>query len=235
MDSCLWNSFSSVVLFLKVLLSQQSLDTPFTGGLGSYKLYVLVADHLQRHLALGGSDRPGEVLLSFLYRYGCCGANRNDATTHQTKLSQHRPVEARDGASADLSNVYKLNDCVHLFRLCWERLWERVRDSKQARREVRSLKLKNSLLAIVVCPERLRRDREASLRQLNQSLGRLNTVINPQTQPAPPVVAQRTSTTAPPKKPPIDPRQRAPSNLRDRTLEEIVAGYGVDVEGLTFM
>jgi len=41
-----YKSFSPVVLFLKVLLTQQDLDKPFTGGLGSYKLYVLVAHHV---------------------------------------------------------------------------------------------------------------------------------------------------------------------------------------------
>lgn len=40
------NSFATVVLFLKILLAQQDLDKPFTGGLGSYKLYVLVAHHV---------------------------------------------------------------------------------------------------------------------------------------------------------------------------------------------
>lgn len=42
---CLF-SFASIVLILKVLMVQQSLDKPFTGGLGSYKLYVLVAHHV---------------------------------------------------------------------------------------------------------------------------------------------------------------------------------------------
>jgi len=39
-------SFAPVVLLLKVLLGQQALDKPFTGGLGSYKLYVLVGSHV---------------------------------------------------------------------------------------------------------------------------------------------------------------------------------------------
>jgi hypothetical protein len=222
-----YNSFSTVVLFLKVLLSQQSLDTPFTGGLGSYKLYVLVADHLQRHLTLGGSDRPGEVLLSFLYRYGCCGASRNDSS-HQTRLSQHRPLQALDGASADLSNVFKLDACIQLFRLCWDRLSERVQESRQLKQEA---KRKTSLLAVVICPDRLRREREASLRLLKQSLVRLQPVMNTLA----PSAAKAQAATAQSKKvksPPIDPRQRAPTNRRDRTLEEIVAGYGVDVEDL---
>lgn len=39
-------SFAPIVLILKVLMVQQGLDKPFTGGLGSYKLYVLVAHHV---------------------------------------------------------------------------------------------------------------------------------------------------------------------------------------------
>ena len=43
---CTMSSFSTLVVFLKVLLNQQGLDKPFTGGLGSYALYVLVASHV---------------------------------------------------------------------------------------------------------------------------------------------------------------------------------------------
>ena len=39
-------SFPVVVLVLKILLIQHGLDKPFTGGLGSFKLYVLVASHV---------------------------------------------------------------------------------------------------------------------------------------------------------------------------------------------
>ena len=45
-------SFATVVIFLKILLQQADLDKPFTGGLGSYKLYVLVASHVSSHLHL---------------------------------------------------------------------------------------------------------------------------------------------------------------------------------------
>jgi|AntRauTorckE5430_2_1112549.scaffolds.fasta_scaffold00084_6 hypothetical protein len=41
-----YDSFATVVLFLKILLQQVDLDKPFTGGLGSYRLYVLVAHHV---------------------------------------------------------------------------------------------------------------------------------------------------------------------------------------------
>lgn len=41
-----FDSFATVVLFLKILLQQMDLDKPFTGGLGSFRLYVLVANHV---------------------------------------------------------------------------------------------------------------------------------------------------------------------------------------------
>ena len=47
-----YRSFSPVVLLLKVLLAQQDLDKPFTGGLGSFKLYVLVSHHVSWSLTV---------------------------------------------------------------------------------------------------------------------------------------------------------------------------------------
>jgi DNA polymerase sigma len=41
-----YQSFGPVVLLLKIILAQQDLDKPFTGGLGSFKLYVLVSHHV---------------------------------------------------------------------------------------------------------------------------------------------------------------------------------------------
>lgn len=119
-----------MVLFLKVLLAQHDLDKPFCGGLGSYKLYVLVAYHIQKHLELGGRDRPGEVLLSFLYRFGCAlhsySGTKTPPSTH-TALSRFVPVKCRDGTVADLSNVFLLEHCVSLFRGCSNRLMQNLR------------------------------------------------------------------------------------------------------------
>ena len=118
-------SFSAVVLFLKILLHQHDLDVPFTGGLGSYKLYVLVAYHIQKHLALGGSDNPGEVLLGFLFRYSG-GAKRGT----QTVLNRDTPLKYSADCSADLSNVYRLDSCVELFRACYDCLQSRSREQQ---------------------------------------------------------------------------------------------------------
>ena len=44
------HSFAPLVVLLKMMLSQQGLDKPFTGGLGSYRLYVLVSHHVSQVL-----------------------------------------------------------------------------------------------------------------------------------------------------------------------------------------
>jgi hypothetical protein len=117
------------------------------GGLGSYKLYVIVAHHIQQHLSLGGRDECGEVLLSFLFRYGSRRVVGNHCVHPQarTALSQDDVIETSsrchdDGDNnssssssigcADLSNVYKLEECLHLFGCAWKRLWNSVRKNK---------------------------------------------------------------------------------------------------------
>jgi len=52
--------------FLKVFLSQLDLDRPFTGGLGSFKLYVLLSKHIQSRTRMD----LGSLLMSFLEFYG---------------------------------------------------------------------------------------------------------------------------------------------------------------------
>ncbi len=40
------SSFSPFFLLLKIVMAQKGLDKPYTGGLSSCKLYVLVAYHV---------------------------------------------------------------------------------------------------------------------------------------------------------------------------------------------
>lgn len=58
--------------FLKVYLAQLQLDKPFTGGLGSFKLYLLLAKHIARYGRGKEIDMTnlGLLLLSFLQYYG---------------------------------------------------------------------------------------------------------------------------------------------------------------------
>jgi len=122
-----FDSFAPIVLFLKVLMAQQGFDKPFTGGLGSYKLYVLVAYHLERHLANGGMDHPSEVLISLLFRYGCIGSRYDKTTTTDLEWFQKsEDLIHSDGGMCELTPVFRLSDCVDMFRECHARLFDRI-------------------------------------------------------------------------------------------------------------
>ena len=140
---------------MKILMSQQNLDKPFSGGLGSYKLYVLVAHHIEKHIEQGGRDRPSEILFSLLYRYGC---NKNDSksTTDLLSLQGRGSSISCDEAICDLVPVFKLESCVALFNECYLRLAERL---------MRSGRQRLSFLSSFVDCHRLREAREYSMRR----------------------------------------------------------------------
>ena len=120
-----FDSFAPIVLLLKVIMAQQDFDKPFTGGLGSYKLYVLVAYHIERHLAGGGKDRPSEVLISLLFRYGSIGADHDEATTNLEQLQNRDTSIASDGGLCELAPIFRLGECINMFRECHRRLSDR--------------------------------------------------------------------------------------------------------------
>eukprot|EP00854_Cymbomonas_tetramitiformis_P012221 gene12221-14432_t len=65
--------FRPVAVTLKVILAHHKLDKPFTGGLGSYKLYVMLATLLDGVKSDGLALRtgtPGAFLRTFLRKYG---------------------------------------------------------------------------------------------------------------------------------------------------------------------
>jgi hypothetical protein len=112
-------------------MNQQGLDKPFTGGLGSYKLYVMVAYHIENHIANGGNDRPSEILISLLFRFGCAGSryplgsSGGKLTTDLVHLGNSCQTLTCDGGMCELSTVFRLPDCVDMFRECHERLTDR--------------------------------------------------------------------------------------------------------------
>jgi hypothetical protein len=211
----LLHSFATVILVLKVLLAQQDLDKPFTGGLGSYKLYVLLAHHLQEHLALGGLDRPAEVLVSFLFRYGCVkGHNVDDRV--RTRLSQDVALEDKNGCVADLSNVFLLTHCVDLFKNCWMRLW------KLARR-FEDKEVDESLLTHLVDPSRLHRERQQCLRTAEKSAGKLR---RPATNGTAQALGNTRKSSPAPQKSPASQKSAAVAP-QEASAEQLMASYGV--------
>jgi hypothetical protein len=117
-------SFATVVLFLKILLNQQGLDKPFTGGLGSYKLYVMVCHHVsprnlvhcrpQRH-------RPTSCCSQFVPFDSSRDICRWAATTNPAKFWQasfidladirvpQNPIKSPITAPARLPRIARLN------------------------------------------------------------------------------------------------------------------------------
>lgn len=82
--------------FLKVFLQQLHLDKPFTGGLGSFKLYVLITQHCLRSPQLiEDKDDPnlGLLLLTFLQYYGQKKHLHSETTIH---LSLPQPAKIKN-------------------------------------------------------------------------------------------------------------------------------------------
>jgi hypothetical protein len=143
---------------------------PFEGGLGSYKLYVLVAHHIEKHLEQGGTDRPGEVLLSFLFRYGKVTRSYNGDSVSgvfRTQLSITSMIEC-GGGCADLSNVYLIQNCLRLFDIAWHRLQSKLVSSRGHPPP--------SLLDSLVDSALLRRERDQRMHFANLTLNTTNYV-----------------------------------------------------------
>jgi hypothetical protein len=209
-----------------VLLAQQKLDTPFEGGLGSYKLYVLVAYHIERHLEHGGLDRPGEVLLSFLFRYGKVRRSYGGDSvgdSFRTCLSVTSTIDCA-GGSADLSNVYLIAHCLKLFDASWYRLQDKLKSSKEK---------PSSLLDSLIDAARLRHDREKrmQLSQLTLCQYRTHSYVKTSAQEQRPHGSISSHLPGPDVGGNDRPRtsDRFPTDL---TAEELVAGYRLNADFL---
>jgi len=111
-------------VLLKILLQQTNLDKPFSGGLGSYKLYVMIAHHYKSHMALGGGSSAAEILLSFLYRYSDIDSEYLDRGT-KNEMSESTLIRC-DGGEADLKTGIKVERCASLFGVCYHRIMQRL-------------------------------------------------------------------------------------------------------------
>ena len=97
-------TFAHVVVALKLLLAQYDLDRPFMGGLGSYRIYVMVAYYLEREDDDDDDESLARVLLGFLARFGVEEPPPRDDV-----------LRTEGDGEADLSGVYRLDDCVECF------------------------------------------------------------------------------------------------------------------------
>jgi hypothetical protein len=161
-------------------LHQHKLNVPSSGGLGSFKLSVLLAAHIEQHLSYGGLDKPGEVLLTFLFRYGCGDVNthshatipnqvsvlRKDTVVTTTKIPYRPTTFHYQPASANLSNVRLLQDIVALFQLTWTALTQRIHSSNSQNSSQPYI----SFLDNIIDSHHLQQYRQICLKQVNDML-----------------------------------------------------------------
>jgi len=201
---------------LKILLSQQGLDKPFTGGLGSYALYVLVANHIERHLALGGDDNPAEALYTFFFRYGGVQhSNSKIPSSSRTVLSQTAIIETQDGGSADMKSCFQIENCISIFEACWRMLQKRLKGA---------FNQKSSIVQYMIDAAKLELGRSQTKKQADMKLREVfgekiivdDKKINPSLTRAI-----------------LEIRREEKSASLDEEAQELIEGYGQKVE--TFM
>lgn len=134
MRRCYSKEFRVVAFFLKMLLHHYDLDKPFTGGIGSYKVYVMVAyvcRRVQKHYqskrrqadgasgpsGLGTNAEPDSafLLLTFLKFFGDeRNLNKQTVITVRGIEEEHMPLSSLP--TAEFEGSFKLDSCCALFR-----------------------------------------------------------------------------------------------------------------------
>jgi hypothetical protein len=96
-------SLVPLVLVLKQFLQEKGLHDPFTGGLSSYALTIMVAAILQPHALERPETQPdlGTLLLTFLRRYG----TRFDTRKYAVVLSINGPFASLAPGGANAAHV----------------------------------------------------------------------------------------------------------------------------------
>ena len=109
------NLFIPLVMFVKTMLWQLCLDVPYTGGLSSFKLYVMVATHLIEERRKNRSLKRLDVLLiSFLNHYGV-NARRTLQRNTVLKVPFTKSV-------VRFQNVRRLSRIIAAFKVAHQRL-----------------------------------------------------------------------------------------------------------------
>jgi len=206
-----FKSFPVLVVLLKVLLSQQGLDKPFTGGLGSYALYVLAASHIEQHLALGGDDNPAELLYTFFFRYGAVKhSNPKISSLFRTELSQDMVIETQDGGSIDMKSCFQVENCVTVFGTCWRILHKRLSGN---------FNHNHSILHFIIDAMKLEIGRSKCKKQVGSKLREI--IIGENNYEATNIVSYLPRPSS---------EQRESDTRDEKEAKELIKGYGQNVE-----
>ncbi|KAF1319583.1 hypothetical protein FI667_g13067, partial [Globisporangium splendens] len=153
LQQVLGKSFMLLVTFLKEFLHQFELDKPFTGGLGSFRLYIMVASlfplekkgNLYVQVVRSSREPPPSVstlLLVFLERFG----NKKNPNYFHNQTVLTLPLFGAD-STVEFSSVFRINDCVDSFAMAHDVLIktkslgsilfeEKLADERQQAREL---------------------------------------------------------------------------------------------------
>jgi hypothetical protein len=103
-----FDGFYAVVLFLKELLNLYDLDKTYAGGIGSFRLYIMVASiYLKKHATKKKTSCTVEILLMFFQVYG------DPSFLYGSRLlSLPSPYECM----VDFEPVFRLEECCALFQ-----------------------------------------------------------------------------------------------------------------------
>ena len=141
---------------------------------------------MEKHKALGGLDRPADVLLSFLFRFGGLdddisaryadllgSQSRHSLRKMTTRLTMDTILFSAKGGEADLSGTYKIDQCVSVFGECFRRLLDVfLRDDNNVRDGgIAAGLLERSYLAYLINADRLKMKRRACLAKAGTSKG----------------------------------------------------------------
>jgi hypothetical protein len=105
--------FTALASFLKIFLGQLELDKPFTGGIGSFKLYVMIAyilESLHKRLTekqlaaqtMQFDDTDTEWVLIMLLKYFGDSSRFNESTVLRVHPQNCEPIEATFDGNNDL-------------------------------------------------------------------------------------------------------------------------------------
>ncbi|RLN26700.1 hypothetical protein BBJ28_00012026 [Nothophytophthora sp. Chile5] len=139
--------FTTMVAFLKEFLHQFELDKPFTGGLGSFRLYMMVAYVFHRADSKNKTKRQPPVSALLLMFFELFGNKKLPNFLHErTQL----PLPFEDESHLDFGGVFRLADCVDTFAMAFDILSS------------------TGKLGSIIYEERLEQDREKSRKAIRQ-------------------------------------------------------------------
>ncbi|CAH0473907.1 unnamed protein product [Peronospora belbahrii] len=117
LQSTLGAPFTTIIMFLKEFLHQYELDKPFTGGLGSFRLYMMVAFIFRRCVSKRKNKARPPVSSLLLTFFELFGNKKQPKFLHEnTQL----PLPFGYGGHMSFGGVFRIDDCVETFAMAFD-------------------------------------------------------------------------------------------------------------------